>query len=410
MTRAKRVGAGPDMPGAEGPSVSDRRLNCWEHTGCGREPGGRRVAELGVCLASVDSRLDGIHGGKNAGRCCWVVAGTFCEGQVQGTFAQKHPSCERCDFYKRVQEEEGPGAKQTNMLLSYLSSSEAADRRRYQQLLSSVIDSSVLPLARDDLEAVQRGEEKHITAFFSDIASSSVISAKLSCSELAAFLNEYFSAMTAVLKAEGGTVDKYVGDGMVGIFGAPVALGNHARASARAALGMIERLGELRDDWRRREAWCAEAWSLRMRIGLSSGRAKVGFFGTHDLASYTMIGPTVNAAKRLEEACEGYGVSILVSDATRDLIADEMVLRRLGRSRIKGRAVPEVVYELLGEKGRVSARQVRAAKVFEAALDMFERRRWCDAAGLFREAAALRRGDPTTLRLWRRSQRHLAPQ
>ena len=405
MTREKGESA---SPAAGEPRERAQPLNCWEYTGCGREPGGRRVAELGVCLAAVDSRLDGIHGGKNAGRCCWMVAGTFCEGQVQGTFAQKQATCERCKFYRRVQREEGPRFTQTNKLLSYLSSSQAAERRRYQQLLSSVMDSSVLPLARDDLDAVKRGEEKHVTAFFSDIASSSVISETLNCSELAAFLNEYFSAMTAVLKAEGGTVDKYVGDGMVGIFGAPVALGNHARAAARAALRMVERVDELRDDWRRRKAWCAEVRSLRIRIGLSSGRVKVGFFGTRDLASYTMIGRTVNAAKRLEEVCEDYGVSILVSEATRNLIADEMILRRLGRNRLKGRAESEAVFELLGERGRIPARQVRAAKLFETALELFEQRRWSDAGGLFRRAAQLRSGDSNALRLWRRCEQRRA--
>lgn len=82
------------------------KLNCWEVKQCGREPGGKRP-DLGVCPASAEKRLDGVHGGRNAGRACWIVAGTLCGGKVQGTFAKKYDSCEICDFFRLVREEEG---------------------------------------------------------------------------------------------------------------------------------------------------------------------------------------------------------------------------------------------------------------------------------------------------------------
>ncbi len=84
-----------------------KKLNCWEYKKCGREPGGERVNEMGVCPASIDSSADGLNGGKNAGRICWAVAGTFCGGEVQGTFAQKELTCMNCDFFKLVREQEG---------------------------------------------------------------------------------------------------------------------------------------------------------------------------------------------------------------------------------------------------------------------------------------------------------------
>jgi len=84
----------------------ERRLNCWEFQGCGREPGGANVAECGVCPAVLERRLDGVHGGKNAGRACWAVAGTFCMGSAEGTFAKKYKTCSLCDFYLLVREEE----------------------------------------------------------------------------------------------------------------------------------------------------------------------------------------------------------------------------------------------------------------------------------------------------------------
>ena len=84
------------------------KQNCWQFKQCGREPGGKKAEELGVCPAATDTRLHGVHGGKNGGRACWVLVGTLCGGKVQGTFAQKYNNCELCDFFKSVKgEEEG---------------------------------------------------------------------------------------------------------------------------------------------------------------------------------------------------------------------------------------------------------------------------------------------------------------
>jgi len=96
------------------------KRNCWEAKKCGREPGGVNVHELGVCPVATEARLDGAHGGRNAGRACWVVAGTLCRGEVQGTFARKFESCERCDFYIQVRDEEFPSFTFSSVLLAKL--------------------------------------------------------------------------------------------------------------------------------------------------------------------------------------------------------------------------------------------------------------------------------------------------
>ena len=96
------------------------RKNCWEFKSCGREPGGNKAGELGVCAAAMKEKLGGVHGGKNAGRSCWVVAGTLCGGTVQGTFAQKFATCEVCDFYLTVRRDETPGFVLSATLLSKL--------------------------------------------------------------------------------------------------------------------------------------------------------------------------------------------------------------------------------------------------------------------------------------------------
>ncbi len=99
---------------------SYRKLNCWEAKKCGREPGGERVHDLGICPAAEEKRLDGTHGGRNAGRSCWVLAGTLCGGAVQGTFAQKYKNCQVCDFYEQVRKEEFPSFKLSMELLKKL--------------------------------------------------------------------------------------------------------------------------------------------------------------------------------------------------------------------------------------------------------------------------------------------------
>mgnify|MGYP001396171834 CR=1 FL=1 len=81
-------------------------LNCWQVKSCGRQPGGAKVAEMGICPAAAVHQFDGINHGKNGGRVCWAVAGTFCSGKVQGSFAEKRMSCLSCEFYLQVKQEE----------------------------------------------------------------------------------------------------------------------------------------------------------------------------------------------------------------------------------------------------------------------------------------------------------------
>ncbi len=84
------------------------KQNCWEFKNCGRQPGGPKAAELGVCVASSETRATGVNGGRNGGRACWAIAGTLCGGVVQGSFASKLTNCMRCEFFAAVTREEGP--------------------------------------------------------------------------------------------------------------------------------------------------------------------------------------------------------------------------------------------------------------------------------------------------------------
>jgi hypothetical protein len=96
------------------------KKNCWDFTKCGRESGGVKTQELGVCPAATVNKLDGVHGGQNCGRTCWVIAGTYCQGEVQGAFAKKFKNCMSCEFYSAVKEEEFPQFILTPLLLKQL--------------------------------------------------------------------------------------------------------------------------------------------------------------------------------------------------------------------------------------------------------------------------------------------------
>ncbi len=117
--------------------MKKKKKNCWEFKGCGRDLGGKNSKELGVCPAAIYRRLDGVYGGKNAGRICWAVAGTMCAVRVQGTFAQEYKDCIECDFYKSVKEEESHYFGMTTNLEEALLESE----NRYRMLFECVGDA-----------------------------------------------------------------------------------------------------------------------------------------------------------------------------------------------------------------------------------------------------------------------------
>ena len=116
----------------------DKKLNCWEFKQCGREPDGKNAAEFGVCPATVDSSFDTMNRGKNGGRVCWAVAGTFCEGEIQGSFADKRASCIKCDFFKSVNSIEATSNGPTK-LLKYLI--ETTDNSFLNELAYRQIDA-----------------------------------------------------------------------------------------------------------------------------------------------------------------------------------------------------------------------------------------------------------------------------
>jgi adenylate cyclase len=232
-------------------------------------------------------------------------------------------------------------------------------------------------LARDPSRLRLGGERRALTILFSDVRSFTSIAENLPPEALGELLNEYLGAMTDVVFRHYGLLDKYVGDAVMAFWGAPVDAPDHAARGCRAALDMLVALRTLHERWR------AQGLPLlEMRIGINSGEAVVGNFGSAQRFSYTAMGDDVNLASRLEGLNKEYGTTMLVADATRQAVGDEFVCREIDRVRVKGRTQPVAVHEVLGRRaddpeGRLAGR----AAAFEGALAAYRRRDWDEAIG-----------------------------
>jgi adenylate cyclase len=187
------------------------------------------------------------------------------------------------------------------------------------------------------------GEDREITVLFSDIEGFTSISEKLSPHELVNLLNEYLGAMTKVIFNEGGTLDKYIGDAIVAVFGAPLPQNEHALHACYAALEMQKTLNGFRDEWIRRGLP-----SVRSRVGINTGHVVFGNIGSEIRYDYTAIGDQMNLGSRLEGANKEYGTYIMISEFTYERVRERVIVRDLDSIIVKGKSKPVKVYELIG--------------------------------------------------------------
>jgi len=191
-------------------------------------------------------------------------------------------------------------------------------------------------------EARLGGSRLTITMFFSDVADFTTLAERMSPEALIELIGEYLGEMSDVIHAGGGTIDKFIGDGIMAFWGAPRANPHHAQDACRAALEYQRALARLRERWRE-----AGKSQLRARIGLHTGPAIVGNIGSQNRLNYTSIGDAVNLTSRLESLNRFYGTEILVSAACTDIAGDAILTRPVDSISVKGRSEGLVVHELL---------------------------------------------------------------
>jgi adenylate cyclase len=246
------------------------------------------------------------------------------------------------------------------------------------------------------------GEERVMTAFFSDIASFSVFSENLSPTDLVGLINLYLTEMCDIIQGHGGTIDKFEGDAIIAFFGAPIPYEDHAKRAVLSCIDQQEKLVELRKGFvergemiELRRKWAEEKRGefLWARMGVNTGPMVVGNMGSRTRVDYTIMGDAVNLAARLEQAGKQYGVGTMITQDTLDQSGDVVEARLLDVLRVVGKEKPVKVYEILGRKGQVPGPRAEAAGLFERGFERYSGQEWDAAIGCFESALKVFPGD-----------------
>jgi adenylate cyclase len=223
---------------------------------------------------------------------------------------------------------------------------EEREKRRIRGMFQKYVSPDVVDrLIQDPTKLRLGGERRELSVLFSDIRGFTSISEKLTPEGLLSQLNQYLTTMTAIVLKNGGMLDKYVGDAIMAVFGAPLELQNHAFVACKTALEMMEELRFLQ------EAWQGESKAvLDIGIGINTGEMVIGNVGSPKRMDYTVIGDNVNLASRLEGVNREFGTHIIISESTYDMAKEYVTVRGLGEIKVKGRERQVAIYELVGMK------------------------------------------------------------
>jgi class 3 adenylate cyclase/tetratricopeptide (TPR) repeat protein len=207
------------------------------------------------------------------------------------------------------------------------------------------------PSGRRSSQARPRSERRYVTVLFADVVGFTELSERLEPEQVTELLDVLFERLTRIVVAKGGTIDKYIGDCVMALFGAPRAHGDDAERACAAAIAMQTACEEISNSFAERLG--AE---VRLRIGINGGHVIAGFIGGEGFRSYTVIGDAVNVAQRIESKAEAGG--IFLSDATARLVAERFMVESVGDIQLKGRREPIAVHRLVREEVRSTAGRV----------------------------------------------------
>lgn len=225
------------------------------------------------------------------------------------------------------------------------------DRREIRGAFSHYLSPDMVEeIARNPKLLELGGEQRELTVMFTDVRGFTTISEQFDPQGLTRFMNRFLTPMTDLIMANKGTIDKYMGDAIMAFWNAPISVEGHARHGCQAALAMRARLLELNDAWKAEaEAEGRKHIPVNIGIGLNSGVASVGNFGSDQRLTYSCLGDSVNLASRLESQCKAYGVGIIIGENTCQQVPDLATLE-LDIITVKGKTEPERIYTLLGDK------------------------------------------------------------
>jgi adenylate cyclase len=232
------------------------------------------------------------------------------------------------------------------IIIAYRVLTEQKEKKYIRQTFSKLVSKSVVDELLKYPEKVKLGgEKKVISVLFSDIRGFTTLSEKLQPEELVVHLNEYLEAMTNIVTKYEGTLDKYIGDAIMAFWGAPIPQEDHALLACRAAVEMNECLKQLNVQWK-----SEGKQELHIGIGINSGDMVVALMGSSSRMNYTLMGDNVNLGSRLEGITKEYKVSSIISEFTYEFVKDSVIVRELDLVRVKGKALPVKIYELIDMK------------------------------------------------------------
>jgi adenylate cyclase len=292
----------------------------------------------------------------------------------------------------------------TILALQYLSgiALQRAYSRQKTRLVSGlfakyVSKGVVTDILKGNIGVSLAGSSREVTVLFSDLRDFTTISESLAPQEIGLLLNTYFDAMIPIVFEHEGTLDKLMGDAIMAFFGAPGEVKDHPQKAAKAALEMTRRLADLKRG--RSEKGIDK---LAVGIGLNTGVATVGNLGGQLFMDYTVIGDAVNLGSRLEGLNKTYGTSIIVSEFTARGLDSRFVLRELDRVRVKGKAEPVSIFELVGLRENLDKETLDLMETFQAGLEQYRKREWEKARETFQRVLdSTANNGPTALYLER---------
>lgn len=282
-------------------------------------------------------------------------------------------------------------------IISYAGSEK--EKQFIRTAFSTYVSSDIVKEIIADPSRLQLGGSKrYMTAIFTDVKAFSTISEALGDpTKLVSLLNLYLSAMSDVVLAEKGTIDKYEGDAIIAFFGAPLDLPDHALRACVSAITMKKVEVELN---RKIMEENLSPIPLMTRVGINTGYMVAGNMGTANKMNYTIMGNAVNLSARLEGVNKQYGTWILASEETVRETGDHLLYRKLDRVRVVGINEPVRLCELLDIKASADEQDKKRVTIFHEALENFEKRSWKLAAEGFKEALSLRPDDDDPARMY----------
>jgi len=265
---------------------------------------------------------------------------------------------------------------------------EEREKKKIRGAFQYYLTSSVInEMLKDPDKLKLGGDKKDLTVLFSDIRGFTTISEKMTPEELVALLNEYLTTMTNQVFHYDGLLDKYMGDAIMAVFGAPLDQPDHALRACRTSLAMMKELHKLQEKWK------AEGRpAFDIGVGLNSGDMVVGNMGSEMRFDYTVMGDMVNLGSRLEGINKEYGTNIIISEFTYEKVKDAMCCRELDGVRVKGKLKPVNIYELLGEKKDEAAFK-DLLEGFARGLALYREAKWDEAIAAFEGVLASRPND-----------------